>query len=116
MEPDTWTHHEVTDVRDFLMEEFTEWPSTGRIYHQQVSASADVTPSDEATIDRLGELPGPFYVVVYPADPVTIIIAVVAVVVVAAVVLPALVKPPTPTLRNTPVVGGRRPPPPPCQK
>lgn len=101
MEPDTWTHHEVSDVRDFLMEEFTEWPSTARIYHQQVSASADVTPSDEVTIERLGELSGPFYVVVYPADPVTIVIAVVAVVVVAAVVLPALVKPPTPTLRNT---------------
>lgn len=100
MEPDTWTHHEVKDVRDFLMEEFTEWPSTARIYHKQVSASADVTPSDEATIERLGELPGPFYVVVYPADPVTIVIAIVAVVVVAAVVL-AAAKPPTPTLRNT---------------
>ena len=100
MEPDTWTHHEVKDVRDFLLGEFTEWPSTARIYHKQVSASADVTPSDEATIERLGELPGPFYVVVYPADPVTIVIAVVAVVVVAAVVL-AAAKPPIPTLRNT---------------
>lgn len=101
MEPDTWSHHEVEDVRDFLLGEFSEWPSTARIYHQQVSASADITPSDEATIERLGELPGPFYVVVYPAEPVTIVIAIVAVVVVAAVVLPALMKPPTPTLRNT---------------
>lgn len=101
MEPDTWTHHEVRDVRDFLMKEFAEWPSSARIYHQHVSSQDDVTPADDAGIERLGELPGPFYVVVYPADPVTIIIAVVAVVVVAAVVLPALVKPPNPTLRNT---------------
>lgn len=100
MEPDTWTHHEVPDVRDFLMGEFTEWPSTARIYHQAVSSATDVTPSDKATIDRLGELPGPFYVVVYPAEPVTLIMAIVAVVVVAAVVLSAA-KPPTPTLRNT---------------
>ena len=101
LEPDTWTHHEVEDVRDFLMAEFEEWPSTARIYHERVSSGHDVTPADEAGIERLGELSGPFYVVVYPADPVTIIIAVVAVVVVAAVVLPALVRPPNPALRNT---------------
>lgn len=101
MEPDTWTNHQVPDVRDFLMGEFAEWPSSARIYHEHVSSASDVTPSTETEIERLGNLPGPFYVIVYPADPVTIIIAVVAVVVVAAVVLPALVKPPNPTLRNT---------------
>ncbi len=101
LEPDTWTQHEVEDVRDFLLGEFDEWPSSARIYHEHVSSATDVTPGDEHGIERLGELQGPFYVVVYPADPVTIIIAVVAVVVVAAVVLPALVKPPNPTLRNT---------------
>lgn len=101
LEPDTWTQHEVEDVRDFLLREFDEWPSSARIYHEHVSSATDVTPGDEHGIERLGELQGPFYVVVYPADPVTIIIAVVAVVVVAAVVLPALVKPPNPTLRNT---------------
>lgn len=101
LEPDTWTQHEVEDVRDFLLGEFDEWPSSARIYHEHVSSATDVTPGDEHGIERLGELQGPFYVVVYPADPVTIIIAVVAVVVVAAVVLPAPVKPPNPTLRNT---------------
>jgi hypothetical protein len=99
LEPDTWTHHEVDDVRDFVMQEFDEWPSSARIYHERVSEQDDVTPGDEAGIERLGELPGPFYVVVYPADPVTIIIAVVAVVVVAAVVLKPSI--PTPTMRNT---------------
>lgn len=99
LEPDTWTTHDVEDVRDFLMEEFTEWPSTARIYHKYVSSATDVTPADERGIERLGELDGPFIVVVYAADPVTIIIAVVAVVAVAAVVLAMM--PPTPTLRNT---------------
>lgn len=99
MEPETWTHHEVEDVRDFLLGEFAEWPSSARIYHERVSLGHDVTPADEAGIERLGELPGPFYVVVYPADPITIIIAVVAVVVVAAVVLQPKI--PNPALRNT---------------
>lgn len=99
LEPETWTHHDVEDVRDFLLGEFAEWPSSARIYHERVSLGHDVTPADEAGIERLGELPGPFYVVVYPADPITIIIAVVAVVVVAAVVLQPKI--PNPALRNT---------------
>lgn len=99
MEPETWTTHDVEDVRDFLMGQFEEWPSTARIYHEHVSSANDVTPSNEAEIDRLGTLDGTFYVIVYPADPITIIIAIVAIVVVAAVVLQPSV--PTPTLRNT---------------
>lgn len=97
LEPETWTTHEVNDVREFLVEQFAEWTSTARIYNEFVSSATDVTPACEADVERLGELEGPFYVVVYPADPVTIIVAIVAVVVVAAVVM----SPPTPTLRNT---------------
>jgi len=99
LEPDTWTQHEVEDIRDFLVGEFQEWPGTARIYYKHVSDSNDVTPRDEAGVVRLGELPGPFYVIVYPAEPMTILYAIVALVVVAAVVLAA--KPPVPTLRNT---------------
>lgn len=100
LEPDTWTTHDVEDVRDFLMEEFAEWPATARIYHEHVCSAYDVTPSCEADIARLGELDGTFYAIVYPADPITILIAVVAVVVVAAVVM-AKADVPTPTMRNT---------------
>lgn len=101
LDPETWTNHEVSDIRDFLMQQFEEWPSTARIYHKQVSSATDVTPSCETEIERLGELEGPFYVVVYPAEPITIIYAIVAIVVVAAVVMAAQAQPPTPTLRNT---------------
>lgn len=100
LEPETWATHEVLDVRDFLMEQFEEWPSTARIYHKQVSSATDVTPSTETEVQRLGELEGPFIVTVYPAEPITIIYAIVAIIVVAAVVM-AQQTPPTPTLRNT---------------
>lgn len=100
LEPETWTNHEVADIREFLMEEFEEWPSTARIYHKQVSSATDVTPSSELEVERLGELEGPFYVIVYPAEPITIIYAIVAILVVAVVVM-AQQTPPTPTLRNT---------------
>lgn len=100
LDPETWTTHEVADVRDFLMQQFDEMPSTARIYNEQVSSATDVTPSNEAEIERLGELNGPFYIIVYPADPVTILYAIVAILVVAVVVM-AQNQPPLPTLRNT---------------
>lgn len=100
MEPDTWATHEVEDVRDFLMGQFEVWPDTARIYHKQVSSHHDVTPSNEAEIETLGTLEGPFIVVVFPGEPITIIYAIVAIVVVAAVVMAAR-NIPNPTLRNT---------------
>lgn len=100
LEPDSWEKVEVADVREFLMSRFDKWPATGRIYHEQVAECNDVTPSDEAGIERLGELPGPFYCVVYPAEPTTIIMVIVAVVAVAVAVTmqPSI---PTPSMRNS---------------
>lgn len=101
LDPSTWETFEAEDVRDFLMMKFDTFPDTARIYHKHVAESCDVTPSDEWGIKRLGELEGPFYVVVYPGDPVTIIVAVVAVVAVAAAVYLLRPSVPTPSLRNT---------------
>lgn len=66
LEPDTNERVEVEDVRDFLMSRYESFPATGRIYHGCVSLQTDVTPQDEKDIERLGELEGPFYVVIYP--------------------------------------------------
>lgn len=67
-EPDSWiTHEDVGDVREFLVKYFGVWPETARIYFGDVSEQNDVTPSDEATIERLGKLQGNFTVIVYPA-------------------------------------------------
>lgn len=100
LDPETWTNHEVSDIREFLINELEEWPSTARIYNGQVSSVTDVTPSNEVEVERLAQLEGPFFVIVYPAEPITIIYAIVAIVVIAAVVMAAQ-QPPIPTLRNT---------------
>jgi len=101
LDPDSWESHFSADIRDFLVDRYGDkFPDTARIYHGHVSVDHDVTPSDERGIERLGELQGPFYVVVYPHDPITIIVAVVAVAAVAVAVSLALT-PPVPSLRNT---------------
>jgi len=101
LDPNSWEQHFATDIREFLVERYGDkFPDTGRIYHGHVSVDHDITPSDERGIERLGELEGPFYVVIYPHDPITIIVAVVAVAAVAVAVSLALT-PPVPSLRNT---------------
>ena len=99
MSPDDWETHFAMDVRDFLIDKFGDkFPDTGRIYHEQVALDHDVTPHDEASIERLGELDGPFYVVIYPHDPITLIVSIIAV---AAVAASFALAPPAPALRNT---------------
>lgn len=100
LEPSTWTTHEVTDIRDFLLTEFKAWPPTARIYHEQVCGQNDVTPACEADIEKLGLLAGTFYVIVYPGDPITIMIAAVVVIVAAAIFLKKR-DIPLPAMRNT---------------
>lgn len=99
LEPETWTKHEVQDIRELLLEQFEVWPDHARIYHGEVAEDRDVTPHNEAEIERLGELEGLFYVINYPGELVTIIIAVVAVVAAAAVAF--LFMPAIPALKNT---------------
>lgn len=65
-EPSTWTTHDVENVCDFLISRFKSWPAEAYIYHHQIAQSCDVTPADELGIQRLQELEGKFYVVIYP--------------------------------------------------
>jgi hypothetical protein len=75
LEPQSWeTTHGVGDVREFLKHRFAEWPQTARIYHNEVADAYEVTPHNEAEVDRLGQLEGTFYVVVYPEGIETIFI------------------------------------------
>jgi hypothetical protein len=70
-DPTTWTDHEVEDLCAFLSTKFETFPESARIFHGVVSALTDVTPApNKQSIDALQALPGPFYVVVYPAGPV----------------------------------------------
>lgn len=70
-----WEEHQTEDIRDLLIEKYAHWPTTGRIYHKVVAQSNDVTPDDEDSINALAEMEGPFFVVVYPADPTTVLVA-----------------------------------------
>lgn len=99
LEPDTWETFETEDLTGLLQEQFPAWPDSARIYRGQVAQCNDVTPSDPRSIQELRELEGRVYVVVYPRDPLTIILAVVAVVAVVAVAF--LIKIPDMSQRNT---------------
>lgn len=93
-DPSTWEEHHADDPRQLLVERFASWPSTARIYDLEgfgdwkraaalldpsVLSARDVTPRDEAGIDRLATIRGPLLVTIPPADPLTAIIAVVAI-------------------------------------
>lgn len=99
-EAESWERFAVEDVCAFLAERYDTFPPTARVYHEAVSQDRDVTPGDAAGVERLQALPGPFYVVIYPGDPVTIVVAAVAVVAgIAATLL--LAPPPIDVARNT---------------
>jgi hypothetical protein len=94
LDPSTWDEHQTDDFHVLIAELFPSWPSSARIYDMEgfgdwrraaalidpsVLAARDVTPQDDAGIDRLGALRGPLLVTIPPADPLTAIIAVVAI-------------------------------------
>lgn len=99
LDPDTWQQYEVEDVREFIVSQFKEWPSTARIYHKEVSLSTDITPSCKSDVENLGKLEGTFYVIVYPADPFASQFLWFIVLTILQAVL--FEKPPIPTIRNT---------------
>lgn len=103
LEPSTWeTVEDVEDVCEFLRERFLAWPGTAKIYHKQVAENSDVTPCDEYGVDRLQNLTGHFYVVVYPEGIETILIIVAVAVAAASLGLSFLLRPhaTTPNLAN----------------
>lgn len=89
----TWTTHEVENVCEFLKQHFETWPDSARIYHEQVSLANDVTPFDDFSTDRLEQLKGTLYVVVYPQGLETFLIIVAIAVAAVAVGLAFLLRP-----------------------
>lgn len=93
--------HEVENVADLLVERFKRWPSAGRVYYKYVAETCDVTPHDPESLVRLNDLDqGPLYVVIYPQEPVTIIIAIVAVALAITAAILFRPKIPTPAMRG----------------
>ncbi len=111
-EPRSWTAETVSDVPGAIRARYARFPAGAKLYDMagmdwrrvahvidpSILASRDITPRDRAGIDRLQRSPGPIMMVVAPADPITIIIAIVAVIVAVAVSL--LLMPKIPKLEN----------------
>jgi hypothetical protein len=91
----SWEEYECENIADCLASLFDDLPQGARIYQGVVCAQSDVTPLDEAGVERLLSLPGPFYCVVYPNDPITIGVSVI-VALVASVAMAVLFKPSIP--------------------
>lgn len=60
-------------------------PLNTYLYHNKLDTDCDITPKSEQDIDRINTLDGEFYLVTYPADPVTLITIAVSVAVSVAV-------------------------------
>lgn len=101
-EPSTWeTFENVKDIPAFLVDRFGGvWPSTAHIYLDHVANNADITPYDEAGIERLTKVTGHFFVVVYPEGIETIILIVAIAVAAAAIGVSFLLRPSTATKPN----------------
>lgn len=80
-----WEHIQTDDVLAALTARFDKFPPTARLYHESVALANDVTPGSEEDVQALRAMPGPFFVVVYPADPLTAAYIVFAALVVVAI-------------------------------
>jgi hypothetical protein len=87
-----WERHEVEHVGQFLMEHFEgAWPETARLYDGTIDKEHDVTPAQvegevpESEVERLEELDGPVWCVVYPGTGIEVAVAISAVALIASV-------------------------------
>lgn len=96
LNPESWQSTDVPDVCDFLTTQWKTFPATGRLYHNHFSDANDVTPHCLADIARLQTLEGAFFVVVYPEDPLTIMVIVAIALAAVAIGLAFLLRPTTP--------------------
>lgn len=101
LDPTSWTQHDVENLCDFLKQQFPAFPDTGHIYHGEVCQENDVTPSSEEDIERLLEMPGPFFVVIYPGSVVLLLVAVIAVAAYTLTATAAVPLVPAATARNS---------------
>lgn len=111
MDAVAWQRNDVPHVGEFLFNHFNgTWPETARLYDGTVSKQNDVTPWDEATVERLEELDGPVWCVVYPASgvEVAVVIGVVALIasVAAVLLIPEIPNMKTPQERSNQLDGG----------
>jgi hypothetical protein len=87
------------NVVELLMDRFPHWSPGLRIYNSKISEICEkneVTPHNEAEVEKLLSLEGPLSVINWPGDPATIAIAIAIVAVLAVVAGTFLLMPKTP--------------------
>jgi hypothetical protein len=94
-----FTEHSPDELMPFLREQFPVWPTTARLYRDKVAQDCDVTPASQCDVDLL-ENDGLYYVVVYPGDPVTLLVIAVGVFVLVTIAL-IMMMPKPPGMGNT---------------
>jgi hypothetical protein len=100
LDPKTWEAFDTDDALKLIKSRFGDkFPDTARIYLNEMTKDNDVTPSDEASIERLNTFEGTLYVVTY-AHGISAIAAIVITLVVAAaaIVIATVLKPKIPTV------------------
>lgn len=60
---------DTDDICAALAERFAKCPPTAKLYCGSVSQQDEVTPQNETEVEALAHMTGPFYFIVYPADP-----------------------------------------------
>jgi len=87
LDDQTWKQFETEDILEFIMQYYKVWPQNARIYNRNVVATFDVTPANEKDIETLSKLEGPFYIVVFPGEAITIISVILAIITLAVYIL-----------------------------
>ena len=80
----TYVEHTGDALLPLLQERFPIWPETARLYRGQISEETECTPRCERDLEALTD-DGLYYVVVWPGDATTLIIAAIVVVAILAV-------------------------------
>ncbi|MDN8087548.1 host specificity factor TipJ family phage tail protein, partial [Acinetobacter baumannii] len=72
----TWSEAEVEDVLAYIYQQFDVWPENAKIYHDQIAVACDVTPNHpkkiNSQLEHIQKLDGIFYVVIEPAEPISL--------------------------------------------
>lgn len=67
IDPASWIKFETDSVVETLMQRYEKFPDNARLYCGQIAKANDVTPRIEGEAEKLAEMNGPFWLVIYPA-------------------------------------------------
>lgn len=101
LDPSSWLEMKTDDACLCIYDHFGGlWPEGAHVYLDRVEKKSDITPYDNASVERLRRASGHFFVVVYPAGIETILLVVALVVAAVAIGVSFLLRPSQSTPAN----------------